>query len=1401
MDQEMQTRWSIGSKVGLALAALLGLLAIVTVGGYFWLDTRSGHSFVARQVAAMEFENGMKIKIGSIEGSIYDNATVKDLRIADPKGDFVRVPEALLDWSPFGYLNNHIRIHSLTAKELYWTRMPQFKIVPDRGEPILPDIDIDIDRLKVDRIMVSEAITGQKHVATLDGNAHIADRRAIVNAHATTLKTAELAGGDRLNVKLDAVPDDDRFDVDAELIAPADGLFAGLTGKAVPTNARLAGKGSWKIWNGTLKATTGEMQIADVAIAGRDGTFTLKGTARPSAVMGEGFIPALFNPVAGIDLTARLSQRRVTLNGAVASRALTITANGMIDLAESQYRDLAVRLSVDRPAEIARNLSGRNVRGQLLLNGGMDKPVMAYSLSADRLAFGDIGLEGLVASGEARVDSDRIVIPVSARTRRVTGVSAAAGGLLTNVRLDGNLGLANGRILSENMKVRSDRINATAVLVGDLNKGVYTGGINGRVDGYRLESVGIFNIQSDVDLKSVGKSGFALVGTVRAKSTRLFSPGVQKFLGGQMLVNAGIGYGTDGVLHITSAKVIAPQFRLNSGKGTYLSNGAVTFSGAGYSNQYGPLSVNVTGTLTSPLVRVVAAKPGFGIGLSNVIGVVRRNGSGFAIQANGDTAYGPFSADLSVLSGNGPLTIDVNRGDFAGIAVAGRLVQSSAGPFSGRLTGAGSGFDGSILLSAQGQYQRVVVAAVAQNAKLDGQAKVSIGRAIIDADIILYDRPQVVADVQLANTTYGSLWIAAARGKVDYRNGTGNAKLLAEGRSGVPFRVTANADLTPQLWRVAAQGRANSVDFATVSPARIIPRGRDYEILPSTIRIGRNGTIQLAGVYGDALKLQSRLANVNLAIFNPMLPGLGLGGRASGSLDWAQASPGAFPQADARLTIDDFTRTSLASASQPVDIALVGRLLPDGGNMRAIIRRLGAPVGRLQVDLRPLPPGTAGWMERLLAAPLSGGIRYNGPAETLFSLAALPDQSLAGNVGVAADFSGLVREPQLTGVVRANDLVYENETYGTKLTKLRVRGTFTNDRLQVTELTANAGDGTVSGSGFVSLSSSQGFPIQLKLDLKNARVARSDMIAATATGQLEIVSGPGAEPTVRGSLTLPETRYKIVRQGAAKVATLTGVRRKVKSGPQRVSGNADAIQSLPSNWHLDIDLTARDELYVSGMGLDSEWGAKLHVGGTTDAPIVAGQLNLVRGNLDFAGRSFDLESGRISFDGGPAGNPTIRVAAASDVDGVTVRVNVTGTGYNPQISFTSVPALPQDEVLARILFGNSIGELNAIQAVQLASSLNALRGGGGGLNPLGVLQSGTGIDRLRILGADEKTGRGTSVAVGQYITNDVYVEIVTDARGYTATQIEISLTRALSVLSQMSTFGTSNVNVRYRKDY
>ncbi|MBY0520355.1 MAG: translocation/assembly module TamB domain-containing protein, partial [Sphingomonas sp.] len=164
-------------------------------------------------------------------------------------------------------------------------------------------------------------------------------------------------------------------------------------------------------------------------------------------------------------------------------------------------------------------------------------------------------------------------------------------------------------------------------------------------------------------------------------------------------------------------------------------------------------------------------------------------------------------------------------------------------------------------------------------------------------------------------------------------------------------------------------------------------------------------------------------------------------------------------------------------------------------------------------------------------------------------------------------------------------------------------------------------------------------------------------------------------------------------------------------------------------------------------------------------------------------------------------DPLLSINAATTVNGITATIAISGTAQRPDIVFGSSPALPQDEVLSRLLFGTSVTSLSATQALQLAAALNSLRGSGGGLNPLGKLRSAMGIDRLRILGADQSTGRGTAIAAGQYISNNIYIEIITDARGFTATQLEISLSRALSILSQAGGSGSTNATLRYSKDY
>jgi hypothetical protein len=128
---------------------------------------------------------------------------------------------------------------------------------------------------------------------------------------------------------------------------------------------------------------------------------------------------------------------------------------------------------------------------------------------------------------------------------------------------------------------------------------------------------------------------------------------------------------------------------------------------------------------------------------------------------------------------------------------------------------------------------------------------------------------------------------------------------------------------------------------------------------------------------------------------------------------------GSFPRAEARLNITGFTRTGIAVRSSPVDLFIAGNLTPEGGaaarSSAAAARSSAAPRRGFSRSGRRRARGRT----RLLAAPLAGGVRYNGPADVPMSFASLPGHQLTGPIGLAADFTGRLQNPQFTTVSSA----------------------------------------------------------------------------------------------------------------------------------------------------------------------------------------------------------------------------------------------------------------------------------------------------------------------------------------------------------------------------------------------
>ena len=125
------------------------------------LDTGAGHRFIADRIAAMAPESGLRIRIGRIEGSIWSDTRLRDVRLYDPQGLFAELPLIEVDWQPLGWITNRLVIHRLDSDLATLHRLPRLR-PSERPGPVLPGFDIHIGRLDVAQLRIGKAVTGQR---------------------------------------------------------------------------------------------------------------------------------------------------------------------------------------------------------------------------------------------------------------------------------------------------------------------------------------------------------------------------------------------------------------------------------------------------------------------------------------------------------------------------------------------------------------------------------------------------------------------------------------------------------------------------------------------------------------------------------------------------------------------------------------------------------------------------------------------------------------------------------------------------------------------------------------------------------------------------------------------------------------------------------------------------------------------------------------------------------------------------------------------------------------------------------------------------------------------------------------------------------------------------------------
>jgi translocation and assembly module TamB len=183
-------------------------------------------------------------------------------------------------------------------------------------------------------------------------------------------------------------------------------------------------------------------------------------------------------------------------------------------------------------------------------------------------------------------------------------------------------------------------------------------------------------------------------------------------------------------------------------------------------------------------------------------------------------------------------------------------------------------------------------------------------------------------------------------------------------------------------------------------------------------------------------------------------------------------------------------------------------------------------------------------------------------------------------------------------------------------------------------------------------------------------------------------------------------------------------------------------------------------------------GGTIHIRGTVANPVPNGELRLIRGTLSVIGTTLNFTEGTISFSGAGISNPSLHFVATSATASITAKLIVDGSARDPKITLSSVPDLPQDEILSQLLFNTSTAKLNPVQLLQIAAALASLSGATSGVgDPLEKLRTTFGLDRLSI--GSSSTGSPTLEA-GRYLTRGVYLGARQAASG-TGTQVTVQI--------------------------
>lgn len=429
-------------------------------------------------------------------------------------------------------------------------------------------------------------------------------------------------------------------------------------------------------------------------------------------------------------------------------------------------------------------------------------------------------------------------------------------------------------------------------------------------------------------------------------------------------------------------------------------------------------------------------------------------------------------------------------------------------------------------------------------------------------------------------------------------------------------------------------------------------------------------------------------------------------------------------------------------------------------------------------------------------------IEAEGRLDAYLQLLVQDAPNLSGQAKMVLQISGNRAQPSVHGSLDIFDATYESQNTGAIYRNIRAHLEGNGSRVLLKSLVADDSQGgTISGDGSIQIISEQNFPYEFHIQASQLYVLNSDYASISASGPLSL-TGNTKKAKLSGTL---KVEHAVVHLEEALPKQIKTVDIRYINMPE---GLLPPIPHKEAGLVMELDvILAAQEIQIEGNHLQSTWKGEITIAGTSNQPLLFGDLRVSKGEYDLNSKTFSLNQGSIHFAGAADKKTTLYVVASKEIDPIKAEMIVKGPLNKLEVSFRSNPPLSQRDVLSYILFGRGISEITTGEGNTLNQSfiaLNASEQSSQKQDLLTRLRNNIGIDRLDFTAAGEGENQDVALQVGKYVWDDVFISI-NKSIGASADRIAIEAKLMKNVKAQAEVdIGSSSqgkVSLKWKRDY